>query len=553
MKRFRKIFQNLLVCILFFIFCNSCVYESEEVILNFDYESIVAPSYSEIHEIDSRFIITPMQEIIFSSNQEKGFKLFKYFDETISEVELNYDNIFYPALLLDEVHGLYDNEGDERFRVTKTGTSQILDSEDIKSMMSSPNGNYLLYIVRQENDLYLLNLRTRKNILISDNFKSINAIHFDTSEEFFVYAKNELIYKYNIRDEFTDKIEIRLGGEKLNLYTANNILYFVSHDSSQYYNIYKHNLTNNTSNTELVLSTNKDLRIPKVHNGKLYFIEVINGEYLLKYMDFEEKKITSLTESGVVYNYEFFEDNIICNYSDFYTPRCLLNISLSRKSEPEIIYGSKTNLDLSYHYIKANPSHSDAYIFNPPDSIKIVGNILFIHPGLHGDFSPRWDNTLMGLCLNGYRIFAPNYPGSCGYGKSYYNENIKRAIVDLLNWKNQIRLNNKELPFYILAASSGCILMERMLLKNNSKINAVGSLFGITTKNEVDNTVPCIYVLGQNDPIVDYQKKYNQLNEISKPKKVISFTDEGHWIRKPQNMMKMVKEIVAFYRAHTNE
>ncbi len=64
-----------------------------------------------------------------------------------------------------------------------------------------------------------------------------------------------------------------------------------------------------------------------------------------------------------------------------------------------------------------------AYVFKP---LKIKEGkkhpaLLFIHGGVHGDLTDNYFPIIEELCKRGYIILAPEYRGSTGYGKAFYD------------------------------------------------------------------------------------------------------------------------------------
>lgn len=64
-----------------------------------------------------------------------------------------------------------------------------------------------------------------------------------------------------------------------------------------------------------------------------------------------------------------------------------------------------------------------AYVFKP---LKIKEGkkypaLLFIHGGVHGDLTDNYFPIIEELCNRGYIVLAPEYRGSTGYGKAFYD------------------------------------------------------------------------------------------------------------------------------------
>lgn len=69
-----------------------------------------------------------------------------------------------------------------------------------------------------------------------------------------------------------------------------------------------------------------------------------------------------------------------------------------------------------------NPIKFYAYIFIPRgiDGGKKYPLLVFPHGGVHGDFTTYYAHIIRELMAQGYIVIAPEYRGSTGYGKSYW-------------------------------------------------------------------------------------------------------------------------------------
>jgi dipeptidyl aminopeptidase/acylaminoacyl peptidase len=72
----------------------------------------------------------------------------------------------------------------------------------------------------------------------------------------------------------------------------------------------------------------------------------------------------------------------------------------------------------------SNPVVIPAYTFVSKKfaSAKKLPLLVFVHDGIHGDFSTLYAHVVRELLDQGYLIFAPEYRGSVGYGGSFYNQ-----------------------------------------------------------------------------------------------------------------------------------
>ncbi|MCP5063389.1 MAG: hypothetical protein GY936_13130 [Ignavibacteriae bacterium] len=330
-----------------------------------------------------------------------------------------------------------------------------------------------------------------------------------------------------------------MSGEKLNPHFYKDEIFFVNN----YYKIYKIN-SKFSNKAEVVLETEHDLRIPKRDNSYLYFIEIINSEYLLKRIHLGNMNNEILTNKGVVYNYDFLKSNLVLSYSDFNTPRCISILDLDTKLVSNISGGSHI-INGSFKFTKPSPISSPSFIYSP-ESSNPKGLIIYLHPGLHSDFSPRWDTILMTLVKNGYKIFAPNYPMSSGYGKNYFSSSFSSAVTDILKLKEHLKLRYNNTPLFFISASSGNILMENILARDKTDVNSSISLFGLPGIKPQNNT---LYILGTNDPLVNFSKRTSQLKEYQTDNNrltIETYSNEGHWFRRKENIKDVVVKILNY-------
>jgi dipeptidyl aminopeptidase/acylaminoacyl peptidase len=62
-----------------------------------------------------------------------------------------------------------------------------------------------------------------------------------------------------------------------------------------------------------------------------------------------------------------------------------------------------------------------AYLFAPRDTTRRRAALIFVHDGIHGDLSDIYIPHIRSLVRDGYVIVAPEYRGSTGYGKEFYD------------------------------------------------------------------------------------------------------------------------------------
>jgi dipeptidyl aminopeptidase/acylaminoacyl peptidase len=72
-------------------------------------------------------------------------------------------------------------------------------------------------------------------------------------------------------------------------------------------------------------------------------------------------------------------------------------------------------------YAGADDMIIPAYLFMPRDTARRHATIIMVHEDLHGDFKPLYVPELRALVQRGYIVIAPEYRGSTGYGRAFYD------------------------------------------------------------------------------------------------------------------------------------
>lgn len=508
--------------------------------------------------IDSKIIIKNNSSIIFSRGDGNNFRIMKYRSGISTKLFGGEKDYFNPFIAKGKTCALSDSLGTAEFKPS----TEILDfflskfGTTIDKIYSSKSGNYVVILLNQNNAIYLVDLKSRKFNMLGIVSEKLNSAVFSKDDKFLILSYDSHLLYYSIEKNKSVELVKNIITPKLNPSIDNNEIYFVMNNNSEYYQIYKIKLNDLSSSPVLIKNSNHDLRLPKVWENYLYFITIIKSEYLLVRENLITHNEEFLTTKGVVYNYEFFDKNkLAIIYSDFITPRNVFIYNLKTK-KMDNIGGKSINLNIKYTFICKDKNLSDglqdlspAYIFEPKDHLFNKGVILFFHPGLHKDFSPRWDNILMNLTNNGYVIIAPNYPMSSGYGKFYQNQSIDLTVNDIQKWLKYIK-RKYSYPLYFISSSSGNIIMETVLNETNYEVKAAVSIFGIPGTGISGTSTPVLYILGKNDPLVEYKSRLFALKKEAVEGcniKIKTFTDEGHWFRKASNIRTSIDLINAFF------
>lgn len=92
----------------------------------------------------------------------------------------------------------------------------------------------------------------------------------------------------------------------------------------------------------------------------------------------------------------------------------LTDLSFVTQLGPEMIVRKVT-------YSGADKLPIPAYLFAPKDTSRRRAALIFVHDGIHGDLSDGYVPHIRSLVRDGYVIVAPEYRGSTGYGKAFYD------------------------------------------------------------------------------------------------------------------------------------
>jgi hypothetical protein len=504
-------------------------------------------------ELDGKMLLND-SSIVFSANDSAFFSLYVYSrtKKRVKVIDHTQKNLFNPFLFSGKITSLQDFEGNEDFTSTEHRLNDLISGKSIEKIVSFKNGNLLFLQVKDARTIYLINSMKGTKRVIANHAEKLHGIDYCPAKDFFVVSFDDTLVCVRANSQVIAPIDNLPMGEKLNPFIDQGQLYFVSNDTSEYYKIFSINLSDKNSRASIVYETNRDLRMPKTDGEYLYFLEIVNSEYLLRRLSLVTRKIDSITDRGVVYNYEILNENeIAIIYSDLFHAKCLMIYSHLTDSMLNVT-SSSVDHQVSVNILIQDNGSSMAYSLRPPSNVKVMGTVLYFHPGLHSDFSPRWDPILINLAQNGYHIVAPNYPMSFGYGKSYYNASLSESLDDLYQWKKSIS-QKYDTPLYFLSSSSGNLLMESLLAIDQKDVMAAVSLFGVPREeSKMDILVPTLYILGENDPYISFYQRYQMINESKSfsMAKIKSYPHEGHWFRKMRNIKDASLLIMEHFHAN---
>ena len=102
---------------------------------------------------------------------------------------------------------------------------------------------------------------------------------------------------------------------------------------------------------------------------------------------------------------EFAQDRVLKRFTDVDFQLQLAGEMIVRKAQ----------------YAGAGDLIGPAYLFMPRDTVRKHATIIMVHEDLHGDFKTLYVPELRALVARGYIVIAPEYRGSTGYGRDYYD------------------------------------------------------------------------------------------------------------------------------------
>ena len=502
-------------------------------------------------ELEPKFLIDN-NNVFLSASSGTYYNLYKYSNGALTPLIKGTQDIFYPFIFKGRVCGLSDHNGDENYRTNDTELNQLLGNNFIKVIFSFDRAKLLFVQYKNDDKLYELDLIKKSRRPLLNKIRKVNSVSLSKNGNYLAVSYDGKLIAINLKDslkkfEFVRESQNELN--KSNPFFDQDCLIFSSNSNSQFYEIFKTDLTSISPKRSLLFSSNHDVLMPKLYGDNLFFLEIVNSEYLLRVINLKTGRKQELTRNGVIYNYEICSDgDIICTYSNLNTPKSLLKIHLPYGTSI-ILAGGAIQIEIKQLFIPQTIKRSAAYIILPPIKQEKRGVVLFFHPGLHADFSPRWEITLSNLALNGYTIVSPNYPGSVGFGKDFFNSNETKIFDDISQWDNYIHLKYPRLPYYYLSSSSGNLIMEKALMSQHRWVTASASLFGVPDYYNENNKNDCLYILGKNDPVVPFAERESILLKMERmdADNIYGINDEGHWLRKQKNQLSVTKRISNFF------
>lgn len=513
-------------------------------------QSIISEIVDDVYEIDPRISFGPDSAVLYSRYESGFYNLYRMVDSRSEKISQD-KNCYYPFFIGDGIGYLSRKKGGVTMVSNVSFAEVKKESTELQWVYSFNAGQYLLFALESDNTIYFYDHRNETSYPVAQVTSRFIGYAFSSDTDLLVISYDEKLLTFDPKTLKIVEIRTDLPGEKINPYLAHGKIYFSSNAESDFYKIYVVDINGSDSRKEVRIVYEKkgrDLRLPKIYEKKLFFIEVVNSQYLLRSYNFANGQVTTVTDSGVVYDYFALSDQkVILLFSDVTTPKSLNVIDLNSCLLDNLTQ-SPIEVPISCSFIK-KPQLCPAYIVRSKQIERPKGLILFFRPGEHGDFSPRWDTILMTLCKLGYVVVAPNYHGSSGYGKTFAESDISRSVEDMVAWTHYLKSVYPEAPLFAMAFSSGNVIMEPVLTQTPQDVVAAVSFFGTESFIEPGLIkVPATYFLGVEDPVVNVEHRYAQLIGAGvPPDNIIRFKNEGHWLIDHENIKKAICQMDEFF------
>jgi len=462
-----------------------------------------------------------------------------------------------------------------------SGEGKMVFSSDHSNYPSalSADGNKLVFTrsySTYDNDLYLLDLQTGKEKLISvhDNFKDpaqFYAASFDASGGKLYLVSNDKndFFRIGIYDVNTDKISYPEYGF-LKDFRNNEVsrLYFPPDRSKMlvmindrgYDRMFMYDLVNN-----------KELNIPqKLNSSSITAVSFSNNNKNLII------GMNSSSNPSVLYQWELGTENI-----EQITYPSLAGVDQTTIVEPELIsFKSYDGLEIP------------AFIYKPANSDgKKLPCIISIHGGPEGQSTYGFAAIYQYYVSAGYVVIEPNVRGSTGYGKKFAaldnvrnRENSVKDIVSLVEYLNsqgdvdpgRIAVYGGSYGGYMVLA---CLTLYPELFaagidvvgisnfvtflentsdyRRNNRESEYGSLEkdrefleSISPLGKVKNIkAPLMIIHGRNDPRVpvgEAEQMHKAILDNGGVSELLIYEDEGHGVAKQKNRLDLYPKIIKF-------
>ncbi|MGE8207182.1 S9 family peptidase [Heyndrickxia sp. NPDC080065] len=246
-------------------------------------------------------------------------------------------------------------------------------------------------------------------------------------------------------------------------------------------------------------------------------------------------------------------------------------------------------------YLSNDDLEIEALLFEPKEERLNGYTIIWPHGGPHSAERKKYRGLFQFLCHQGYKIFAPNFRGSTGYGSSFaklaeqdWGEGPRLDMVEGIEWLlMEGKADRKKL--FLMGGSFGGYMSLLLLGRHADYFQAVVDMYGESDlisflesvpdswkplmklrlgdpkedRERLMNDSPISYVDGMTKPIFIIQgandtrvvkeqsdKIVRALRERGRIVEYLVLEDEGHGFSKKENEILVYKRIAAFFEKY---
>jgi hypothetical protein len=501
----------------------------------------IRPPFDDVaFKLWNRFLVRDDGRVILAVNEDGHFRLYEYSPGARRQLLPDTVDAIDAFLVGDRVVGLVDARGDDHLVPADPAVASLVPGGSVESVFGSPDHRGAVVLTATGRELHWIDFTTGAVQLISKVSRRMEGVAFCSPSEI-VVAHDGGLALYDTSAKTTRPLARELAGRKRNPSCANGEILLSAEDGGELYGIYRIADIHGDGPPERLLREGHDLLEPKRRGDFVYFVAVIDSEYLLRRLSLRTGRSEDLTRNGVVYEYELIgTDTLVYSHRDMQTPAAVISMSLIDRST-SIIERERADVLFGIESVPAQDGRSGAFVFQPPASTPPAGSILYFGPR-GADVSPRWDRHLMGLLYQGYTIYAPNYPGSVGFGRSYEDAPLSRAVDDMTRWGTFVK--SRSHPVCYLSVSSGNVVMESVLGSDSANVVAAAAMFGLSSSPAYRPPVPTLFALGEEDPIVPFGRRTADLRLLGDPNvRVVGYANEGHWLHRREDLDDLLRRI----------
>ena len=501
----------------------------------------VRPPFDDVaFKLWNRFLVRDDGRVVLAVNDAGRFSLYEYSAGSARTPVPGTDDAVDAFLFGDRVIGLIDAKGDNHLVPSDPAVAALIPGGSVERVFGSPDHRGAVVLATADRDLYWIDFATGAALPIARVRRKVEGVTFCNASEI-VLAHDGNLVLYDVVRQQTRPLARELAGRKRSPSCHEGEVVFSAEDGADFYGIYRLPNIRSTAPPELLLREEHDLLDAKHHGDFIYYVATIGHEYLLRRLSVGTGRSEALTREGVVYGYEFAGiDTLVYSYRDMRTPASVVSRSLvdGRESvleeEPgEGVFGVES--------MPSQDGRSEGFVFHPPAATRPSGSILYFGPR-GADVSPRWDPHLMGLLYQGYTIYAPNYPGSVGLGRAYEEAPLSRAVDDMVRWAMFVQ--SRPAPICYLSVSSGNVVMEGVLQSSSAGVAAASVMFGLPGPPSYRPSVPTLFALGENDPIVPFRARATALHALRDHEvRIVGYPGEGHWLHRREDLDDLLRRI----------